>query len=98
MKTIKIGGRELQYQTLWDEALDGSDIIYTEFYEGTEVQKCKKYILFGPVIEKEVPKLLFTIYQDANNERLTKGWWIEAILHELELLTRKEELERGELI
>ena len=54
MKTIKIGGRELQYQTLWDEALDGSDIIYTEFYEGTEVQKCKKYILFGPVIEKEV--------------------------------------------
>jgi hypothetical protein len=97
MKTIKIGARELQYQTLCDEGLDGSDVIYTEFYEGTETYKAKKYLIFGPVIEKEVPKLLFTIYEDSNNERLTKGWWREKILRELELVNRKEELERGEL-
>jgi hypothetical protein len=97
MKTIKIGDRELQYQTVWDEALDGSDVIYTEFYEGTEVKKSKKYIVFGPVIEKEVPKLIFTIYEDANNTRVTKEWWRETILLELKLINRKEELERGEL-
>jgi hypothetical protein len=96
MKTIKINDRVLQYE-VFCYSHGYSDSYYTEFYEGTEIIRKKKYLLFGPIVEEEIPKNVFTIFEDANNESLTKGWWRDRILHELELLTRREELERGEL-
>ncbi len=96
MKNLKINGIDLQYKT-FVEVTEYGDTYWTEFYRGTVMSSRKKYILFGPVIIEEIPKRVFTIWEDSNNENLTKDWWKTQILQKLELLSRKEELERGEL-
>lgn len=97
MKSITINNRTLQYKTFHCNSEYG-DSTYTRFYEGTTIKTRKKYFFFGPKVTEIVPKHVFTIYEDVNNERLTKDWWKTRILRELELLNRSKELEKGELI
>lgn len=96
MKTIKVNDIELQYQ-VFEEVTEWGTNIWTEFYLGTETITKRKYWLFGPLITKEVPKLAFKIYADANDISLPKHFWKTSIQRKLELLNRREELERGEL-
>jgi hypothetical protein len=96
MKTIKVNDIELQYKVFEDITEYGSSI-WTEFYLGTETVTERKYWLFGSLITKEVPKLVFKIYEDAYNISLSKEFWRTAIQKKLDLLYRREELERGEL-
>lgn len=94
---VNIDGRVLHYKCLSNIGEYGESH-WTEFYEGTEKKYHRKYFFFGEKIETEKPKLIFTIYEDCNCVKRTKGWWRERIIHHLELLNRSEELKRGELI
>jgi hypothetical protein len=98
MKSVTIGERTFQYQTYWERHGEdiGSDPV-TVFYEGTEIRSRKKYRLFGPLITWYEPREVFRIYANSENDQLSKGWWRKQITEKIELLNRKEEIERGEL-
>jgi len=97
LKTIEIDGRKFQYAVQY-EANECDSYEYTEFYEGMEITKRKKWILWGGEIEIAKPKLVFTIYSDIHNPRLTKEWWRREIRKEVSLLKRSEEINNGQLI
>ena len=96
-KQISINGLELFYITYYDCSEYGESY-ETIFYEKMKTVTYKKYWLFGPVMTKEEPDVLFSIYEDSNNKRINKDWWRNRILHEISLLNRKEEIEAGKLI
>ena len=92
--TLTIAGRTLTFEVFYsDESYD-----YTEFYEGTYTNTYKKWGLFGDTITEERPKLVFTIDEAITNPNKSKEWWQKELTKEIELLTRKEEIERGEFI
>lgn len=92
--TITIAGRTLTFEViLSDESNDR-----TEFYEGTETHTYKKWGLFGETITEELPKYVFTIEEAITNPKKSKEWWQKELTKEIELLDRKEEIERGEFI
>jgi hypothetical protein len=100
MKEINIDGRVLKYQLMGDEEWE-----WTEFYEGTEIVTkrvksgwCDILKIFGTTVQIEVPKLAFKINMSCTDNRTTKKEWKVKILKELDLLNRKEELEKGEPI
>ena len=97
MKDITIGGRTLQFKVMC-EANEVDSYEYTEFYEGTETVSRKKWLLWGKTITEEKPKLVFTIYRDITNPKLTKEYWRREILKEIELLDRRDEIENGEYL
>ena len=98
MKTINYHGREFQYEIFSDyNEYDG--LTYeTEFYEGTEMVTKRKYWLFGPEITVEQPKLIFKLYIDIEDETYTKQDIRDKIRRKVELLNRKLEIEKGEII
>lgn len=92
--TLTIGSRTLTFEVyISDESYD-----YTEFYEGTETYTYKKWGLFGDTITEERPKHVFTIDEAITNPKKSKEWWQKELTKEVELLDRKEEIERGEFI
>ena len=92
--TITIGGRTLTFEVCFsDESYDR-----TYFYEGTETHTYKKWGLFGDTITEEIPKHVFTIDEAITNHYKSKEWWQKELTKEVELLARKEEIERGEFI
>jgi hypothetical protein len=99
MKSIEINGRNLQYDSGYGSDIAG-DWEATHFYEGTEKVKRRRWVGFfkWETYEVEEPKLLFTIDANINSTRLSKSWWRKMIKHELSLVDRKGEIERGELI
>ena len=54
--------------------------------------------MFGDTITEEVPKYVFTIDEAITNPNKSKEWWQKELTKEIELLERKEEIERGEFI
>jgi hypothetical protein len=97
MKEITIGNRTLQFAVLC-EANEADSYEYTEFYEGTKTATRKKWLLWGKTITTEKPKLVFTIYNDITSTKLTKEYWRTEISKKLELLDRRDQIERGEYI
>jgi hypothetical protein len=97
LKEIEIDGRKFQY-AVQCEVNEADSYEYTEFYEGIEITTRKKWIFWGEKVEIAKPKLAFTIYKDIHNPRLTKEWWRREIRKEVELLTRSEEITKGQLI
>ncbi len=97
MKTINYHGREFQYDIL-EEVSEYGSYRYTEFYEGTEMVTKRKYWLFGPEITVEKTKLSFTLYMDIEDEMYTKKDVRDKIRRKVELLNRKLEIEKGEII
>ena len=100
MKEITVNGRVFQYETFSKDFSGefGETYYWTEFYEGVTEKWVRKYIFWGEKVLKIVPTLRFTIPADSDNEFLPKSWWREKIEKELELLDRREQLEKGELI
>jgi hypothetical protein len=99
MKKITINGIDLLYETFCDSN-EYDDYFWTGFYHPTEKVQIeeRKYVFFGKKTVTEVPKLLFKIYEDSNDQNLSKAWWRKRIENELDLLNREQELENGELI
>lgn len=97
LKTLEINGKELQYKMYCHTSEYGSNT-WAKFYIGTETKTYRKYYLFGEKIISIQPKYVFTIWKNIESEDYTKKQvrgWIE---RELELLDRKEEIKRGEII
>jgi hypothetical protein len=98
MKTINYHGREFQYE-IFSDCNEYDGLTYeTEFYEGTEMVTKRKYWLFGPKITVEQPKLIFKLYIDIEDETYTKQDIRDKIRRKVELLNRKLEIEKGEII
>ena len=98
MKTINYYGREFQYE-IFSDCNEYDGLTYeTEFYEGTEMVTKRKYWLFGPEITVEQPKLIFKLYLDIEDETYTKQDIRDKIRRKVELLNRKLEIEKGEII
>lgn len=97
MRYIVIDDRIIHYKCFHQYGEYGDDY-WTEFYEGTIQVTRKKYVIFGESITTEEPRLIFKIYEDCDCPTRSRGWWRERITRELELISRAEELKRGELI
>jgi hypothetical protein len=97
MKEINVNGRTFQYEV---EAYAGEFGYYheTEFYEGYETYSRKRYFLFGDIVTISKPKWVFTIYCDIESEHYTKSEIRTKIEKQVELLERKKQIERGEII
>ena len=98
MKTIEINGRTLEYEVFSDcNEYDG--LTYeTAFYEGTKIERRKKYLLFGPVITKIVPNEIFRLFLNIEDPGYTKDDIRRKIERKLELLERPAQIERGEIV
>lgn len=97
MKEITIENHTFQYETLWSSSEYG-DYPITYFYSGTIEKTYRKYLFFGKKMTKSVPKEVFRINADSEDTSLSKEWWRAKILNEISLLSREEEIKRGELI
>lgn len=98
LKKLEIDGMELQYEIFSDcNEYDGT-IYWTEFYIGTRTVTKRKYLMFGEKKIKEVPFKVFTLYLNIEDPNYTKGEIRALITKQLELLGRKSEIERGEIV
>lgn len=97
MKSLSINENTFWYEIEVDSSEYG-DYYTTNFYQGTETVKRKKYILFGAEIVKTVPKLVFSLYMNIEDPSYTKSDIRALISREIELMNRVEEIERGEII
>ena len=97
MKKVNVKGRELKY-IVQNQCSEYGDYYWTEFYEETYTKTYKKYWLFGPTLTKEEPIVLFQLSLNVEDEYYTKSDIRSRILRQLELLDRKEQIKRGELI
>ncbi len=97
MKEIFINGRQFQYKV---EMYQGEFGIFFEtlFYEGCKTYTRKRYFLFGEVVTISKPIWVFTIPFDIEYEGYTKAEVREKIEKQIELLERKKQIERGEII
>lgn len=97
LKQLEIDGVQLQYEVFSDASEYGT-IHWTEFYIGTKIVTKRKYLMFGERKTKEVPFKVFTIHLNIEDPNHTKGEIRALINRQLELLGRKAEIERGEIV
>ena len=97
MKKITIDGREFEYKVFRD-CNEHGDWEWTEFYQGTEIRKYKRFIFFGKTIKEVVPKLIFEISINIEDSCYTKEDIRKKLSRQVELLNRAEEINRGEII
>ena len=98
MKEITIQGQTFKYKVGVHCDSDGDERYTTEFYQGTIEEVSKRYILFGEKITKTVPKRVFSLDLNVEDCKFTKADIRERIERNLELLGRKKEIERGEIV
>jgi len=89
MKSITIEEQTFEYKILYYQSSHGSGY-WTEFYQGTEVKSRKKYIFWGEIINKTVPKLMFKIWNNIEDSRYTKDDIRKMLLREVSLINRKK--------
>ncbi len=98
MKTLTINNYTFKYEIFSDVSeLDGV-YYWTNFYQGEEVITRKKFWLFGEKITETKPKLVFKINENIESEKFTKEDIRAMILRKVQLMERKSEIERGEII
>ena len=97
LKRININGIELYYQLCYDVSEYGESE-WTEFYIGTRIITRRKYYICGPIITYEIPNKVFELNFSIEDEYYTKKEIRYKIERKLELLNRKAEIERGEII
>ena len=97
LKQLEIDGVQLQYE-VFSDATECGMIYWTEFYIGTKTVTKRKYLMFGERKTKEVPFKVFVIHLNIEDPSHTKGEIRALINRQLELLGRKAEIERGEIV
>ena len=97
MKIIDVNGRTIGYEVFYDVSEYG-ETYETAFYEGTKIVSRKKYLLFGEPVSKEVPREIFRLHFSIEDEGRTKAEIRAVIERRLELLDRREQIARGEII
>jgi hypothetical protein len=97
LKRIVVNGIELDYQLCYHSSEYGESE-WTEFYIGTRIIARRKYRICGPIVTYEIPNKVFMLNFSIENEHYTKKEVRSKIERKLELLNRKAEIERGEII
>lgn len=97
MKKIVINGQEFEYKVFLDCSEYG-EYEWTEFYQGEEIETYKRFVFFGKTITEVVPKLMFKLHINIEDSCYTKEDIREKLSRQVELLNRKEEIKRGEII
>lgn len=96
---VRINGVKLYFSFfMTSEGWPAMDRVHTKFWKDFKTITTKKYIFFGPKIEKQVPDYLFSVEQDIRNQSLTKGWWQKRLSEEFERLGRAEEISNKDFI
>ena len=93
---IVIKGERYFYRTFVEDSHYG-DYYYTRFWKKNKVI-FDRLTCFDKKRKLIVPDYLFTIHEDSKNENLSKAWWKNKILLQIELLNRNKQLNNGELI
>lgn len=97
MKTINVNNREFQYELFYSSSEYGINE-WTEFYEGYLNETYRKYLLFGPILIRKIPIKVFQLDLCIEDESYTKAEIRRMIEKKIELLNRKQEIKRGEII
>jgi hypothetical protein len=97
LKHIEINGHKFDYM-IFSDCSEYGEWDWTEFYQGTEIERRRKYWLFGEIIETVVPKLAFKLNFSIEDPDYTKQRVRSAIEKQIELLTRAEEIAKGNII
>lgn len=93
---ITISGEEFFYNVeIYDS--EYADF-YTVFYKEVEVKTRKKFIFFGPIVTREVPKILFKTEFSIKTVMKTKDEVRKILERKVELLSRAEQIKKGEII
>jgi len=98
MKQIEIEGKKYFYEVYPSVNPFGFLEYETVFYQKEETVKERRWKIFGKFIEKKVPIVLFSIHANANDPTIPRSWWVEKIYNHIAILSRKEELNEGNLI
>ena len=97
MRELLVNGRAFMYRiSTYDGEYNISE--YTEFYEGFEEITRKKYYIFGPVVTISMPKFAFRLPYSIESDKYSKTSVRRNIESYVELLDRKAEIARGEII
>lgn len=71
----------------------------TKFYDSKPIEYWgRKYWFFGPRVLKKKYNFLFIFYCDIENPRLKKEYIQSKFDYELEIISRKEEIEKGKIL
>ena len=97
MKTINVNGRIFEYE-IFSEYNECYTYYWTEFYEGSKLITRKKYWVFGKIISEYVPNYMFTLDFNIESPNYTKNEVRKKIERQIELLNRKKEIEKSEII
>lgn len=96
---ITILGEEFFYI---EEDINAAGRWHTLFYKNTRsvIDKRKKYVFFGPIIETEhkYPRILFSVPYHIRDSDINKYQLKINLEHEVMCLHRKKEIQRGEII
>jgi hypothetical protein len=100
MKKITIKGREYLYEIhRYSGDHDVSGWEETIFYNSTPIIKTKKkYLLWGPTIEYFEFDEIFKLSIDIESPEFTKKFVTSKVMEKIDLLNRKEEIARGEIL
>lgn len=98
MKKIIILEQEFEYKVYADVNEHDGIYCWTEFYQGLELKKHKKYFFFGEIITKTIPKEIFRVWYDIENPHITKVEIKNKLERCVILLSRHEEIKRGEIV
>lgn len=97
MKSIEINNRKLFYEIYFKEAVYGFQKC-TRFYEEMETIRRRRFIFFGEWKTEVRPKILFRLPFDIETPFYTKKHIKNEIENQLALLSRRDEIKRGEII
>ena len=92
-KEIVYEGKTYQY-----EQSENSYGNVTYFYDGTKYYSHYKYLLFGPIIITIQPKFVFKVYGHIESEYFSKNDVRNSIKEKVDIINRKKEIKRGEII
>jgi len=101
MKELNFDGRLFLYDIMSHDCGEyGAFTRYTTDFYDTEqiITESKKFYFFGPIVKKISYRKLFTIDFSIESESVTRKKARAEIQHEVDLITRREEIKRGEFI
>lgn len=97
MENINIDDKQFFYE-IFVEVDEYGESWETVFYSELRTKKRKKYLLFGPMVEVPDHKEAFTVPFNIASPHLTKDELRSILERHVELLSRQEQILKGELV
>lgn len=102
MKELKYTKDGKDYNFLYEVNYDVGEYgesEWTDFYSPETIKyKVRKYLFFGPLVEKTKHRKLFQISFSIESPRFTKSEVRKELNRAIDIMNRKSELEKGEIV